>query len=351
MASAGSVGCALGLPAWYLQIVESSPNVTVSHALQTLAEGRRRGSRLYCYDVKLHEELAFKKGRVPCVFGRVTITDTRTNEAADTVYALAHFGGLDFRCCTAQFAGDADLQARLERVRAAAVEGSTPAMVRALDEAFGHRSFGLRDAFHDLRQQAARALGTEKVGLLEALGDELLDSHRALLLALRELDVPLPLHVETLASHVLSRRAEAVVLELVAPVNGDDADFTWRALASQLRGVVEEASALGLTLGVAHSGEVLGDALVQALDRFRAMPSAAEAAVARMLVDACTVLSIQPRQWHLQTSAFALARRAREDPIVLDAVRKNRELLEALDALCHTRFVDLALAGGGRLSG
>lgn len=316
-------------------------NVAVSHALRALAEGPRRSSRLYAYDVTLHEETAFKKGRVPCVFGRVSITDTRTDEAADTVYALAHFGGLDFRCCTAQFAGDADLQARLERVRAAAVEGSTPAMVRALDEAFGHRSFGLKDAFKDLRQQAARALGAEKVALLEALGDELLESHRALLLALRELDVPLPLHVETLASHVLSRRADALVRELVAPAEGDDADFTWRALSSQLRSVVEETGALGLSLGVAHSGELLGDALVAALDRMRASPGDAEAAMARRLVDATAILGIQPRQWQVQTSAFALAQRAREVPEVADALRKNRELLEALDALCHTRFAKL----------
>ncbi len=311
-------------------------------ALAVLAEGPRRTSRLYSYDVTLREETAFKKGRVPCVFGRVTITDTRTAEAADTVYALAHFGGLDFRCCTAQYAGDADLQARLERVRAAAVEGSTPAMVGALDEAFGHRSFGLKDAFKDLRQQAARALGAEKVGLLEALGDELLESHRALLLALRELDVPLPLHVETLASHVLSRRADALVRELVAPVEGDDADFTWRALSAQLRGVVEETAALGLTLGVANSGELLGDALVEALDRLRASPGDAEAAVARRLVDAIAVLGIQPRQWQVLISAFALAQRAREELAVADALRRNPDLLEALDALCHTRFVKLA---------
>ncbi|MBI1949324.1 MAG: DUF3536 domain-containing protein [Deltaproteobacteria bacterium] len=318
-------------------------NVAVSHALQALAEGPRRSSRLYAYDVTLKDETAFKKGRVPCVFGRVTITDTRTDEAADTVYALAHFGGLDFRCCTAQFASDADLQARLERVRAAAVEGSTPAMVRALDEAFGHRSFSLRDAFKDLRQQAARALGAEKIGLLEALGDELLESHRALLLALRDLDVPLPLHVETLASHVLSRRADALVAELVTPVDDDDADFTWRALSSQLRGVVEETSALGLTLGVARSGELLGDALVAALDRLREEPGDAEAAVARRLVDAIAVLGIQPRQWQVQTSAYALAKGAREVPALGDALRKHRDLLEALDALCHTRFAALAL--------
>lgn len=321
----------------------NADTVAVSHALQTLAEGKRRTSRLYTYDVDLHEEVTFKKGRVPCVFGRITVADTRTEERTDTVYALAHFGGLDFRCCTAQFAGDADLQTRLERVRAAAVEGSTPAMVRALDEAFGHRSFGLKDAFFDLRQQAARTLGAEKVGILESLGDELLQSHRALLLALRELGVPLPLHVETLASHVLSRRAEALILELVTPEHDGDADFTWRALASQLRGVVEEAQALGLTLGTAHSSEVLGDALVEALDRFRANPGVEEAAVARRLVETCAVLGVQPRQWHVQTSAFALARAAQESGALRDAARKNRDLLEALDALCHTRFVELAL--------
>jgi len=94
---------------------------------------------------------------------------------------------------------------------------------------------------------------------------------------------------------------------------------------------------------VAHSGELLGDALVAALDQLRATPGAAEAARARRLVDAIAVLGIQPRQWQVQTSAFALAQRAREDQSVADALRNNRDLLEALDALCHTAFLRGAL--------
>lgn len=319
--------------------------VVVSYALRALTEGPRRSSHVYAYRVTHHEEVPLKKGAVPCLVGRVTVEDTRTLETTDTVYALAHFGGLDFRCSTKPWTSDDDSQAVVERVRAAALEGSTTAMMRGLDEAFGKDGYTLRDAFFDLRQGVARAIGAERVGLLTVVGSELLESHRALMISLRSLGVALPPHVEALASHVLSRDALALIEELIAASqrNGDasspaETDFVWRATASRLRAIADEAGVLGLRLNLDAGGRLLGDAIVDALRVFGETADPDRGAAVVRLVDACSQLEITPRLWELQTELFRLIARARGDGVLRDALRKQRSVVDALDRFGRSTF-------------
>ena len=326
-------------------VAVTTDKVVVSHALRTLSEGAKRSSKLYAYRVTHHEEVPLKKGAVPCLVGHVTVEDTRTHESADTVYALAHFGGLDFRCSVKPYAGAQDTSDLVDKIRAAAVHGSTTAMMRALDEAFGPRAYTLKDAFYDLRQNAARAIGAEKVTVLSVVGAELLENHRALLLALRELGVPLPPHVEALASSVLSQNANELVIDLVEasehdddPTGSADIDFAWRATASRLKAIAEEATALGLKLDVTAGGNALGDAIVHALRDFGTSRDDDRAAAVIRLVDASVQLGISPRLWDVQTESHRLVQRSHDDVALRDALRKKRDLLEALDRFGRSTF-------------
>ncbi len=330
-------------------VAVTTDKVVVSHALRSLSEGPKRSSALYAYRVTQHEEVPFTKGSVPCVVGRVTVEDARTLESASTIYALAHFGGTDFRCSTKPWHDDAHTHVLVETIRTAALEGSTTSMMRALDETFGDRAYGLRDAFHDLRQSAARAIGAEKVTVLDVVGSELLENHRALLLSLRELGVPLPLHVEALASHVLSVSADTLVRELIeagdpeqehgqAPFSSADIDFAARATASRLKAIAEEAHALGLKLELPAGGHALGDGIVQALRDFAETRDGDRATAALRLIEACVQLGMSPRLWDVQTEHFRLVARALADPILADALRDRRDLVDALDRFGHSTF-------------
>jgi hypothetical protein len=319
--------------------------VVVSYALRALTEGARRSSHLYAYRVTHHEEVPLKKGAVPCLVGRVTVEDTRTLETADRVYALAHFGGLDFRCSTRPCSSDEGAHDIVERIRGAALEGTTAGMMKALDEAFGPDGHTLKDAFLDLRKSVARAIGAEKVSVLSVVGKDLLESHRALMISLRGLEVELPPHVQTLASHVLSTDALALIEELIAATHADgeaiaraDIDFAWRAVASRLRAITEEAALLGLRLDVRAGAGLLGDAIVDALRVFGETGDAHRAAAIIRLVQACTQLEITPRLWDLQTELFRLIERAARDELLRDALRKQRALVEALDRFGGSTF-------------
>lgn len=324
--------------------------VVTTYALRTLSGGARRSTSLYAYRITHHEEVALRKGAVPCIVGHVTVEDERTCEKLDAVYALAHFGGLDFRCASRPWVSAEATAALLERVRGAALEGTTPAMMRALDDAFGEDAgSSLKDAFLDVRQEAARRIGREKVRVLSVVGAELLESHRSLLSSMRALDVPLPLHVEALASHVLSQDADELVRELVEAVaadddsrgglsGADDSDFAYRAASSKLRAIAEEALAMGLTLDVTLGARLVGDALLGHLSAFADTRSDEHARAGLRLVEVCAQLAIAPRLWDLQTSLFHLIDRARTDSPLRDALRRHRDLVDGLDRLGRSAF-------------
>lgn len=326
--------------------------VVVSYALRALTQGARRSSQLYAYRVTHHEEVPLKKGTVPCIVGRVSVEDTRTRESVDTLYALAHFGGLDFKCSTKHGASAEDVPALVERMREAALEGSMAAVLHALDASFGPKSHTLADALVDLRTVVGRSIGAEKVSLLTTVGKELLESHRALMLSLRKLDIVLPPHVQTLISQVLSTDAQALIEELVSAseARGDgvadgiarpgsaDVDFMFRAIGSRLRAITEEASVLGVKLDHGAGGQLLGEALVGALRAFGEKGDAAQALVIVRLLEACEQLSIKPRLWELQTELFRLVERARGDAKLRDALHKNLDVVEVLDRFGRSVF-------------
>jgi alpha-amylase/alpha-mannosidase (GH57 family) len=329
--------------------------VVATHALRTLVDGARRSTSLYAYRITQEKAVALKKGAVPCIVGHVVVEDERTFEKTDAVYALAHFGGLDFRCASRPWVDAQQTAAIVDRVRAAALEGTTPAMMRALDDTFGEDAGStLKDAFLDVRQQAARGIGRDKVRLLSIIGAELLENHRSLLASMRALDVPLPAHVETLASHVLSQDADELLRELVDAVAADsdptgsaDIEFAFHTTSHKLRSIADEASALGLKLDVTQGARTVGDALLLHLTAFGETASASlggdnivddHARAALRLADACIQLAITPRLWDLQTQLFHLIERARAEAPVRDALERHRALVDGLDRLGRSAF-------------
>jgi alpha-amylase/alpha-mannosidase (GH57 family) len=323
----------------------SADSVVVSYALRALSERGKRSPQLYGWRVSHHEERKLAKGAVPCVVGRVVVEDERTLESHDRIYALAHFGGLDFRCSLRPFRSEQELQEVSEHVRRVAVEGNTQSIVRALDELFGTDARSLKDAFADLRQAAARAIGREKMEVLAVVGKEMLESHRALLVALRDLGVGLPPHVATLAAFVLSTRADALTHELIGATDDEDAadvEMMWRALSAQLGSVMEEAHALGVAVDFNSGARALVRALVERLCELEAQahgPGLADR-VARVhrLADACALIGVAQRDPDLVDAVFSLFEHARQTPALADALAPYAAVLEALDKLCGSRF-------------
>ncbi len=339
--SGRDIFCSLAQPA-----AASADSVVVSYALRALTQRNKRSDTLYAWRVTAHDEQRLTKGAVPCVVGRVALQDERTLDTRDHLYALAHFGGLDFRCSVKPFTPGTDLSAVMSRVRASAVEGNTQAVMRTLDDVFGPQVLTLKDAFLDLRQHAARSIAVDKMGLLLAVGRELVDNHRSLLGSLRDLGVDLAAHVATLVAFVASDRLATLAAELVAATDEDDEDsakrgdreLQWRALSSQLAFVLDDAQALGMTVDVRAGADVVVRALIDALTQLALTPSTSARARVRRRLDACLLLKASGSNADLVTAVFQTIDGAREAGLVRDVLLADPGIVRDLDTLCGSAF-------------
>ncbi len=317
--------------------------VAVTHALLALARPSHRPSHVAVFDVDAGHEEDLAAASVPTLFGRVQVQDTRTGEGEDHLYAVVHFGGLDFRCSVKPYIGEPDRLRTLDTIKAALSEHSTVSLMRALDDAFGRRFFTLEDALADLRHDVALALSSERLAVFMDFQMHLYEANRPLLFSLQRLGVELPGSLSGVVGRVLSQRASLIVDELVAVGEDAASEPSWRKALSRLDLLREEAKLCGLKLELAPAGGALGEAMEAGLLSLCADFRPEVAAALSRHLDVCRRLSVKPRLWELQTLHHRLVQQTPPDKAAL-----ARPLFEELDAFLDCRFVAGGVAGSVR---
>jgi hypothetical protein len=100
-----------------------------------------------------------------------------------------------------------------------------------------------------------------------------------------------------------------------------------------------------LKLDVAGAGRALGDAIVEALRDFAATRDEDRATAALRLVEASAQLGIGARLWEVQTEHHRLLVRSRADAPLREALRKRRDLVDALDRFGKSTFARMIDGG------
>ena len=72
--------------------------VAANYAIQSLARSAQREFQIYAYSILPQKEEDLGSNPVKCIYGLVSVKDDRTLDKEDFLYAVTHFGGLDFRC-------------------------------------------------------------------------------------------------------------------------------------------------------------------------------------------------------------------------------------------------------------
>jgi alpha-amylase/alpha-mannosidase (GH57 family) len=318
--------------------------IAVSHALVSIARPSERTPRLAVFKISQGHEDQVGSAPVPTLFGRVLVEDTRTGEAEEHLYAVVHFGGLDFRASVKPYAGEGDRVRTLEATRAAIHEHSTVRLMRALDDAFGRRFFTLQDALADLRHEIAIGTAAERFAVFMDFQRHLYEVNRPLLFSLVRLGVALPPELQGVVGRVLAERASKLCDELVdigdveGGIEEEQAMLVWRSALSRLDALREEAKLCGQKLELEPAGGRLGKAIVADLRALSESFSPGRAQALLRLLEVCRRLDVKPRLWELQTLHHRLVERTARDSEAARAVFAVPGLLDELDAFLTTRF-------------
>lgn len=321
--------------------------VAANYAIQAMARSTQRQPRLYTYKTMPGTEADLGPGAVPTLCGVVDVTDRRTGEGGDYLYAVVHFGALDFRCGIRPCRSDGQYTALLAALRKAVEEQNTAATVRILDETFGGRTYTLEDVFKDLRSQIAFDIAAQNLSVYTALQRHLYHANRPLMASMRQWNVQVPVDLRSAVRRVLSDDVERLVEEILdheqdeteeSGPSREEADFFHRAHVARLTALKNDAASWGIALRLNTTSAHIGDTLIESMGDLIQTFSAETAGKVMRLLGLCRLLDIRPALWKLQTRYFELMRRIRKSPEKALAMGDVEAFAQDLDDALDCRF-------------
>lgn len=330
--------------------------VAATHAIQTLALSSGRQFQVYGYSIIPEREDDLGANPVPCLFGHIKVKDSRTRSEEDFLYAVLHFGGLDFRCSVKPFESEDEYRVILRALQDCIEEQSTIKMLRLLDEKFGAEYFGLHDVFQDLRSAVALEIGKRTLKTYTELQRSLYHTYMPLISSLRQWKIQIPTDLRMSSRRVLSDEAEDLVQRIIAHerenlASGaawDETDFYYRAHIARLSRLLDEAKSWSVALQFDAVCEHLGQALMESAAELRLTFDQREAGRLYRLLSVCDALRIKPENWKLQTLYFEFISIGLQKPELFTRIKDHEEFLRELDRMLGCRFSELYIPASPR---
>jgi alpha-amylase/alpha-mannosidase (GH57 family) len=323
--------------------------VAANYAIQYIARPAQREFQIYAHSILPQKEEDLGSTPVRCLYGLVSVQDDRTLDREDFLYAVTHFGGLDFRCSVKPHPDEGEYEAVLAGLQGSIEEQNTIKMVRVLDEKFGTEYFGLKDVLKDLRDSIALDISRKTLDAYTDLQRNLFDTYKPLLLSLRHYGIRIPSDLRVSIRRILIEEVEGLVEDIMARELAhldedspwDSTDFFFRAQMTRLDSLQEEAKSWGVSLQLVEISAKLGRFLVRILSRLIETFDERDAGQVYRLLTLCHEMQVWPETWKLQTLFFQFVAKGVENPQLLARINRIERFVDELDAMLNCRFAQL----------
>ncbi len=209
----------------------------------------------YSYEIR-----DFRKkhhGRLTLGTGRVCLESIRTGKQFDAIFAVIHFGGIDFYCLVKPFPGADRFQRATRKLWKSYKSDSLPRILRIAQEQFGPDEYGLEHVLPDGRQGISE---TVFGNLLQRFSQEyahLYQENRRTLEMLQSAGFELPAELRVAAEFTLGNRFEAEIKRQNRSLNPDD----YRKAVE----IAQEASEHGYKIDHAWTKELFGEMIAESV--------------------------------------------------------------------------------------
>ena len=224
------------------------PQVAVHYAVTSLFQEYPNPARVYCYEVERQNGRTLQAGRARLSLGKARVTSSLTGESDFLSYGVLHFG-------------DHNLHAGVREVSDEATkafeQGDLAQTIRLLDRDFGGVAYSLRSLFRDEQRRILDILLAGSVSDVENEMRDVILQHAPLMRFLHGLGTPLPKAFNAAAELVLN-------LDLKRALSTLDTE--------EVRRLLDQASALGVSLEIDGLSFALERALEERMDRLYGHP-------------------------------------------------------------------------------
>jgi len=320
-----------------------------NYAIQSIARFDHQEFQMHAYSIIPQKEENLGASPVKCIYGLVSVKDNRTLDTESFLYAVAHFGGLDFRCSVKPYVNKGEYESILAALQDSIEEQKTIKIVRVLDERFGTEYFGLEDVLKDLRASIALDISRKTIGTYTDLQRNLFSTYKPLLLSLRQWGIKIPSDLRVSIRRVLSEEVESLVEDILvhllervsADASWDSTDFFFRVHIARLNSLQEEAKLWGASLYLVEISERLGRLMVRVLSRLLRSFDEGDAGRLFRLLTLCRALALRPETWKLQTLFFQFVTKAIENPPLITRIDRFENFVDELDGMLNCRFAQI----------
>ncbi len=202
-------------------------------AISSLFEEFEDWTRLYSYSAERKAFQVFETGAQRLAVGRAVIRSEVTWAEKDLTFGILHLGDQNLLGGIREFKGEEAFAAMLGQMEQAMERADITGVIRLLDEHFEDHQYSLWHLFKDQQRKVLLQVLGRRMEEIEDSLRRLADSNYPVMLAMRELSIPLPATMATPIGYILNQ-------DLRAELEREEPDL------ERLKQLAERVTRLGL---------------------------------------------------------------------------------------------------------
>lgn len=291
--------------------------VAIHYAISSLFESVPDRTGIYCYDA---ERLAWERipsGKFTLVLGRVKIVSSVVGEEGTFDLCVLHLGDHSVHAGILGRESETGFPTERELFVGAFGAGDIPEVVRLIDRFCGENTYSFKDLFRDRQRTLLTRIMEPTVRSLEEVFLQAYRDQYAVMLAMHEMQVPMPAVFSTISRFVANKRLKRLLADETPDLEA-------------MTALVEEIGRFGPPLDEVSISFAAGRRISALMESIVEDPASVERT--RLLTRLLRLLRSVPVQldlWKAQNLYFSMCGAFRP----ADAAGWNREWLQAFDEL------------------
>jgi alpha-amylase/alpha-mannosidase (GH57 family) len=173
--------------------------------------------KVYCYRLSDQEKMVLPQNGSHLALGRLKATSTITLEAEKMIFAVLHFGGVDFQCHLKSFKNEDEYETIKKEILLLYRKSSLGDVYDRVKENFEPRRFNLKDIFSEERQKLINQLLQERIDRNIHLLEDWIKEDIGTLTKLIDMGVDLPQPLKVGLEMVFGRILRKGITEALPP--------------------------------------------------------------------------------------------------------------------------------------
>jgi (1->4)-alpha-D-glucan 1-alpha-D-glucosylmutase len=185
--------------------------VCAHYAISSVFEAYPAGTGIFAYTVDREAPLVFLSGKIRLIIGKAQITSDITGETAGFCFGVLYLGGHSINCGVCRTGKDASYNSLRIQAADAFSRADYAEVIRLMDQFFGDSDRSLHSLFRDEQLKIVDSIVQASLLDAENVYRQVYENNASLARVLKDLGLPLPQALRTVAEVVLNNRLRRAV--------------------------------------------------------------------------------------------------------------------------------------------